>query len=55
MSDRPVAEAALYPTHNKPKRRTPMQSAGFETSIPAKKLFRHTPYMARSQGWAEKE
>jgi len=55
MSDNPVAEAAIYPTHNKPKGRTPMQSAGFKTSIPANKLFRPTPYTARSPVSAEKE
>jgi len=34
-SDRLIAEAANFTTHNKHNRRTPMPSAGFEPAIPA--------------------
>ena len=35
MSDQLVAEAAIYTTHYKHKRRTSMPSAGFEPATPA--------------------
>ena len=38
MSDRFVAEAANYATHNKYKRGTSMRSAGFEPTILASEL-----------------
>jgi len=43
MSDRPVAEAATYTTHNRHKRQKSMPSAGFESKIPKSKCHRRTP------------
>jgi len=38
-SEQPETEVATYTTHNEQKGRTSMQSAGFETVIPAFKRF----------------